>query len=123
MYQVLTQLCWNCCAMYDIGPCRPKFSCIIFLCCDYIYDVSWLFLILIVFIHVVVVFILVVVVYFMVVDVHVVVIHVVVIHVVVVHVVVVIVLDVDIYIYTCCGCVYLNNNYSNKILIVVFHCD
>ena len=76
-----------------IGPCRPKFSCIIFRCCDYNYDVSWLFLIIIiVFIHVEVV--------------HVVVVHIVFIHVVVafIHVVVVVTLVVDIY--TCCGCIY-----------------
>ena len=58
-----TLLCWKCCAIYDIGPCRPKFSCIIFMCCDYIYDVSWLLFIIIAFIHVVVVSTQVVVVY------------------------------------------------------------
>ena len=50
-----TLLCWKCCAIYYIGPCRPKFSCIIFMCCDYIYDVSWLLFIVNVFILVVVV--------------------------------------------------------------------
>jgi hypothetical protein len=70
----VTLLCWKCCAIYYIGPCRPKFSCIIFMCCDYIYDISWLLLIIVfiqvvvVFIHVVVVFILIVVVYIHVVD-------------------------------------------------------
>ena len=53
----MTLLCWKCCAIYYIGPCRPKFSCIIFMCCEYIYDISWLLLIIIVFIQVVVVFI------------------------------------------------------------------
>ena len=51
----MTLLCWNGCAIYYISPCRPKFSCIIFMCCDYIYDVSWLLFIVIVFILVVVV--------------------------------------------------------------------
>ena len=32
MYQVLTLLCRNGCAIYDIGPCRPKFSCILSTC-------------------------------------------------------------------------------------------
>ena len=69
----VTLLCWKCCAIYYIGPCRPKFSCILFMCCDYIYDVSWLPPIVIVLIHDVVI------------------------HVVVTHVVVVFVLVVDIY--------------------------
>lgn len=58
-----TLLCWKCCAIYYIGPCRPKFSCIIFMCCDYIYDVSWLLFIIVIFIQVVVVFVPVVVVF------------------------------------------------------------
>ena len=53
----MTLLCWNGYAIYYIGPCRPKFSCIIFMCFDYIYDVSWLLFIVIVFILVVVVYI------------------------------------------------------------------
>ena len=83
MYQVLTQLCWNCCAIYDIGPCRPKFSCIISMCCDYIYDVSWLSPIVVVLIHDVVI------------------------HVVATHVVVVFVLVVVIYIHGVVVCIYL----------------
>ena len=77
----MTLLCWKCCANYNIGPCRPKFSCIIFMCCDYIYDVSWLFLIMVALIHVVVM---------------------------IIHVVVVVTLVVVIY--TCRGCVYILYN-------------
>ena len=51
----MTLLCWNGYAIYYIGPCSLKFSCTIFMCCDYIYDVSWLLFIVIIFIHVVVV--------------------------------------------------------------------
>ena len=82
----MTLLCWNGCAIYYIGPCRPKFSCIIFMCCDYIYDVSWLLFMVNVFILVVVVSIRVVVVLLQVV-------------VVLVHVVVVFILVVVVYIH------------------------
>ena len=80
-----TLLCLKCCAIYYIGPSRPKFSCIIFMCCDYIYDVSWLLFMVIVSIHVVFVSRQIVV--------------------VLVHVVVVFILVVVVYIYTCCGCI------------------
>ena len=43
MNQVVTLLCGYGCTIYNNSPCRPKFSCIIFMCCDYIYDVSWLY--------------------------------------------------------------------------------
>ena len=62
----MTLLCriWLC--YYDIGPRRPKFSCMIFMCCDY----SMKFHVVVVFIHVVVVFIHVVFIFMLVVEIY-----------------------------------------------------